>query len=60
MINGKAKVAIGEDHGAYVQVWVWVDSPICAECRENITEFRGVRQSKDGALFHGRCWRNDQ
>ena len=32
---------------------------VCAECREEITSRRGVVTAKDGALFHGRCWRND-
>ena len=44
--------------GAYVQAWVWVPAPLCAKCRDRITSFRGVRQTKDGALFHGRCWDN--
>jgi predicted SprT family Zn-dependent metalloprotease len=33
---------------------------VCAKCREPITNLRRVVQAKDGALFHGRCWRNDK
>jgi hypothetical protein len=32
--------------------------PICAECREPIENMRRVVRANDGALFHGRCWRN--
>lgn len=34
------------------------EAPVCAECREPITNNNGVQHAKDGAAFHGRCWNN--
>lgn len=34
------------------------DNPVCAECREAIESFNGVVVSRDGGVFHGRCWSN--
>jgi hypothetical protein len=31
---------------------------VCAQCREDIYSMNHVIVAKDGALFHGRCWRN--
>lgn len=37
-IDDGAIVSRGEDHGAYVLAWVWVDDPILAEALEDGTE----------------------
>jgi hypothetical protein len=35
-----------------------LDAQVCARCRMPIENMRGVVTADDGALFHGRCWRN--
>ncbi len=55
-INEDARVT-RVDEGGWVQAWVWVYPPICAGCCDTIESARGVVIAKDGALYHGRCWR---
>lgn len=42
-VDPNAVVSRGNDNGAYVQAWVWVPDPTCAECGEApCSEFCGA------------------